>query len=97
MRIQVDRISEDLGEVSYHYDLFKFEADGSVLIARSYLDNPREAHFLRKEIGGELLPIAGSDVWLDSFREAASHLRQLGKTELTYLSPDHGGYVPLPK
>ena len=93
MRFKVHHIDEELAGPGYRHDLFEFEAGGFLLVARSYLSSPGEAHFLRKEIGGELLPLEMRDVESDSFREAVSHLRALGKIELTYLSPEVGGYV----
>ncbi len=94
---------EDLGPVgpdgrchfAYRYHLTRFtDADGTALVARSYVEDPTAAHFLRLE---PTRPIVASDFRCPLFIEAVRHLRGHGKTALTWLSHEAQGYMPVPE
>jgi hypothetical protein len=81
---------------AYRYFLFRFTCnDGETLIARSYLDAPSEAHFLRLETTAHR-PIDAADFRRPLFIEAVEYLRKQGKEDIPWLSFDAQGYVPVP-
>ena len=82
---------------AYRYYLFRFTCnDGETLVARSYLDNPSEAHFLRLETVAPHRPIDAADFRRPLFIDAVEYLRKQGKDNITWLSFDAQGYVPVP-
>ncbi len=89
-----ERRTEDAGPgFAYVYDLFEFDAGDVRYVARSYVEEPNEAHFLRKEVSGEALLIDESDTRSDLFVEAVRYLRGKGKSVIQYLSEAEEGYV----
>jgi hypothetical protein len=82
---------------AYRYYLLRFSyGDGETLVARSYLDNPSEAHFLRLETTDPRRAIDVTDFRRPLFIEAIEYLRRQGKQEITWLSRDAQAYVPIP-
>jgi hypothetical protein len=79
----------------YEYDLFRFVIDDVSFIARSYVDSPDEAHFLRVERGGKPLQLSAEDLEAPLAIAAIRHLRECGKKQIKWLSS--AGYEPLRK
>lgn len=77
----------------YEYDIHRFTEGEVTLVARSYVDEPQEAHFLRTEEGGTSRFVSESDVATPLFREAVDYLRRSGKLVLRRLGDD--GYEPI--
>lgn len=78
----------------YEYDIFQFTDGERVLVARSYTDTSSEAHFLRIEVPGKDDESPADHLNDPLLKEAARHLRSLGKTDLRYLG--YEGYLQLP-
>lgn len=96
---------EDLGPLgpdgkrlfAYRYHLIRFTDDeGTSVIARSYIDAPSEAHFLRLEPSTPNRFIVTSDFQRPLFVAAVKHLRSDGKSLLTWLNYEAQAYVPIP-
>src|SRR5262245_56271745 len=83
-------------ESRYEYDLyFFFSNEGPALVARSYVQIPEEAHFLRIESNGRMRALTLDDLRGPLFSEAKRYLAELGKHELTWLSGNGNGYEPI--
>jgi len=80
----------------YEYDAYEITSEGVSFIARSYVHEIDEAHFLRKVIAGAAFEIDARDVETTAFRRAAAYLRERGITRLRYLSLTNEGYVDVP-
>jgi hypothetical protein len=106
MKLNVEQTyHEDLGAIgpddarmfSYRYFIFVFSfGPGERLVARSYVDTPSEAHFLRLEGSTPDRRIVESDFSRNLFIEAAAYLRNSGRDSLTWLSFEAQGYMPVP-
>lgn len=79
----------------YEYDLFSFSEADVVVVARSYHDTPKEAHFLRIEIDGSSRLMQKLDFQRPLVVAAIQHLHALGKQELNWLSGRGNGYDPV--
>lgn len=79
----------------YQYDLFRFSDGVVALVARSYVDEPEEAHFLSMETDGEQRLLSIQDIGSLFLAEAVSYLRKLGKSKFRWLSGRGDGYEPL--
>lgn len=79
----------------YEYDIFRFSIDRATLVARSYVDENTEAHFLRIEIDGKSRPLTLGDLQSDLATDAIRHLRNSSKTTIRWLSPN--GYAVVPR
>lgn len=80
----------------YEYDLYRF-TDGTVsLTARSYVDEPDDAHFLAIEEQGCQRTLVDADLGTALFQSARSYLHAEGKTRLRWLSGRDDGYEPVP-
>ena len=77
--------SNGMFEWCHEYDLYRFEEGDTVLVARSYSKSPHEAHFLRLEQAGEAVQIDPADLKSDLAMSARDHLREQGKTEISWL------------
>jgi hypothetical protein len=77
----------------YEYDLFRFSAGGIAIVARSYTDQPQEAHFLRIERGGKSDRLEVEDLRRTLFVQAVLYLKGVGKDQLSWLT--ERGYEPL--
>ncbi len=85
---------DDAGLYDYHYeyDLYKFK-DGAVCFsARSYVEEPENAHFLGVETDGRSRPMVDADLKHPLFLAALTHFRTHGKTSLSWLSGRGNGY-----
>jgi len=79
----------------YEYDLFQFADSTSCLLARSYVYEPNEAHFLRTEIDNRPRLLTEEDLGTALFFAAVAHLRGLGKSQINWLSGRGDGYEAL--
>ena len=96
---QIDSSEPDesgLFDYYYEYDIYRFTDGPICLIARSYTDEPDEAHFLRVEINGSRRALIDSDLSHPLFLEAQSHLHSEGKVQLSWLSGRGNGYESVP-
>lgn len=89
---------DDNGDLDYfyEYDLYRFSEGSLCLFARSYADEPDEAHFLNLAIGDRSRPLADADLTHPLFLAAKVHLLSEGKVRLNWLSGRGNGYEPLP-
>jgi hypothetical protein len=87
--------SSGMYEYYYEYDIYRFTAGADCVIARSYTDEPDEAHFLRIETGGMPRIIVDSDLMCPLLIAAQAYLRAEGKVQLLWLSGRGNGYEPL--
>ena len=79
-------------EWRYEYDLYRFVDGETVLIARSYVDETDEAHFLRIESAGNHRMLSKDDLRLPLFIQSMRYLRNAGKIKLQWLSGRRNGY-----
>lgn len=77
---------------SYEYDLYRFSDGAVVIVARSYTNQPDEAHFLRAEADGHWRMLEADELRTPLFEQATSYLRSIGKSEISWLSERAGGY-----
>ena len=96
---QIDASEPDetgMYEYYYEYDMYRF-TDGSIcFVARSYIYEPDETHFLRVEASGHPRSMVKSDLMHPLFLAAQVHLRAAGKVHLRWLSGRGDGYEPVP-
>ncbi|RNF86235.1 hypothetical protein [Montanilutibacter psychrotolerans] len=83
-------------EYYYEYDMYRFTDGAICFVARSYTDEPDEAHFLRIELDGTPRPMTDSDLARPLFLAAQAHLHGAGKVHLRWLSGRGNGYEPVP-
>lgn len=83
-------------EYYYEYDLYRFIQGDTCLVARSYADEPNEAHFLNMEERGSVRPLISDDLNSPLLVAAQAHLRAEGKTTLSWLSSKSNGYEQVP-
>ncbi|HWU98229.1 MAG TPA: hypothetical protein VN114_06930 [Oxalicibacterium sp.] len=90
--------SDENGDVDYfyEYDIYRFSEGSMCLFARSYIDEPDEAHFLNFSIDGESQLIVDADLTRPLLVSAKEHLLSEGKVRLHWLSGRGNGYEPLP-
>lgn len=80
----------------YEYDVYRFTVGPTCVVARSYTDQPDEAHFLRIEVEGQGRLMTSAD-FLDPLVSAArAHLQAIGKVRLSWLSGREVGYESVP-
>lgn len=82
-------------EYYYEYDILVFSENESSLVARSYIDKPNEAHFLRVEVEDERRALTENDMKSTLLAESVAYLREHGKTEVNWLSGRGNGYEPV--
>lgn len=89
---------DESGVYDYHYeyDIYCFTDDTLSLIARSYIDEPDEAHFLSVQTHGHWRNLVDADWAHHLFHQALSYLRSEGKTQLRWLSGRANGYESVP-
>jgi len=80
----------------YEYDIYRFTDGPDCFVARSYTDEPDEAHFLRAEVNGSPRTLVDTDLEHPLFLLAQHHLRSEGKVHLHRLSGRGNGYEPVP-
>lgn len=79
----------------YEYDLYRFSDGATVIVARSYTDEPQETHFLRIERDGKPDLLKAEDLRQTLFVQSVHYLRGIGKQKLSWLSGRAGDYEPL--
>lgn len=82
-------------EYRYEYDIYRFIEGDVAIVARSYVDTPHEAHFIRLDRSGTQNALRVEDLTSSLLLQARSHLQQLGKTQFNWLNGANG-YSPLP-
>jgi hypothetical protein len=86
----------EMDEHDYEYDLYRFTEGECCFVARSYVDNPGEAHYLRAEVGGQHRRLVDADLKQPLFIASLEYLRVSGKLKLNWLSGRGDGYEPVP-
>ncbi len=81
----------------YEYDIYRFTDGPNCFVARSYTDEPDEAHFLRVEADGSPRTLVDGDLTHPLFHLALSHLRSEGKVRFRWLSGRGDGYDSVPE
>jgi hypothetical protein len=83
------------GFYDYYYDfnVYAFSEGDVIYYARSYNDQPDEAHFTNGEREGKIFSLSDADFKTDLFIEACIYLHASAWRQLTYLGND--GYVPV--
>lgn len=97
---QIDASAPDsagLYEYYYEYDIYRFTEGAVCFVARSYTDEPDEAHFLRVELDGERRVITDTDLARPLFLAARAYLLGAGKVRLRWLSGRGNGYESIPQ
>ncbi|RYH47501.1 MAG: hypothetical protein EON54_16225 [Alcaligenaceae bacterium] len=84
-------------EYHYEYDLYRFSDGVLCFTARSYVDQPDEAHFLGVELRGKSRLMIDSDLTQALFLSALDYLQAQGKTDLRWLSGRGNGYEAVPR
>ncbi|HYG04869.1 MAG TPA: hypothetical protein VD865_00465 [Stenotrophomonas sp.] len=87
---------DGMHEYYYEYDMYRFTDGALCLVARSYSDEPDEAHFLCFEVDGHRRTMTDRDLTNPLLLAAQAHLRAAGKIRLQWLSGRGTGYEPLP-
>jgi hypothetical protein len=81
-----ERDAAGLYDYYYSYWLFSFRDGDLALFARSYDDEPQQAHFLRKEVRGRRVGFTDDDLCSPLFAAACDYLRQVeGKAAIAVL------------
>lgn len=96
---QIDSSEPDAAgmyEYYYEYDLYRFTEGPVCFVARSYVDEPDEAHFLRLELDRHPQHITDADLSHPVFLAAQAHLLNAGKAQLRWLSGRGNGYESVP-
>jgi hypothetical protein len=88
--------AEGLYDYYYEYDILVFSDGDLSMIARSYMDTPLEAHFLKVELNAEQRQLTDTDLNCKLFAESVAYLLAHGKTEINWLSGRGNGYEPVP-
>ena len=83
-------------EYYYEYDIYRFTDDSICFVARSYIDEPDEAHFLRIEVNGGTRLMVDADLMHPLLLAAQAYLLNAGKIQLHWLSGRGNGYEPVP-
>ena len=69
----------------YEYDLYEYCEESVCFVARSYVDEPDRASFIRKVEGGMRGSIMTYDIKSELLQSAIHHLKSIGKKEIQYL------------
>lgn len=103
MRVERDRLidasePDEHGDYEYHYeyDIYRFIDGSECLVARSYTDEPDEAHFLRIEQNGHYRLMMDADLAHPLLIAALDYLRTEGKLHFRWLSGRGNGYESVP-
>ncbi|MCD9032189.1 hypothetical protein LDO32_10690 [Luteimonas sp. Y-2-2-4F] len=86
----VDESEED--GYHYEYDIYRFTDGALCFVARSYVEDACEAHFLRAERRGRPRYLRAADLRHPLFLAALDHLRGEGKTRHAWLCPRTSRY-----
>ena len=76
----------------YEYDIYRFSGGDIALVARSYIHEADEAHFLRLEQNGKQRLLTDADLGLPLFAESVAYLKSHGKAKINWLSGRGNGY-----
>jgi hypothetical protein len=87
--------AEGFFDYHYEYDIYEFIEGDVCVVARSYTDEPHEAHFLSRAVAGKRFLLAMADLKRPLFRSAIGVLEQEGKTQIRYLDEKHSAYLPV--
>ena len=89
---------DDAGMHEYHYeyDIYRFVDETACFVARSYTDQPTEAHFLGVQVDGRDRLLTDADLAHPLCLAAQDYLRGEGKIELNWLSGRGNGYEAVP-
>ncbi|WP_204310839.1 hypothetical protein, partial [Escherichia coli] len=68
----------------YEYDIFRFSNGLDEYVARSYVDEPHEAHFLNRVRLRQAVLLRADDLGTALFADATAYLRGAGKTRLQW-------------
>ena len=90
---------DDAGMYEYHYeyDLYRFSNEAICFTARSYVDQPGEAHFLGVLVSGHSRMMVDADLAHPLFLSALAYLHGHGKNDVRWLSGRGNGYESIPK
>ena len=84
-------------EYHYEYDVFAFTDGTTSYMARAYVDEPGQAHFLHREEAEQRHLLTEHDLRHPLFLAAQAYLRTIGKPDLSWLSSNRSNpYQPLP-
>lgn len=92
-----ERDAQGMYEYYYEYDIYRFTGGKMSCAARSYVDEPEAAHFLRISEGKRERFLRETDFQSPLLVAAIDYLRSAGKRKLNWLSGEHGGYTALPR
>ena len=84
-------------EYYYEYDIYRFSNGAICFTARSYVDDPNEAHFLGVMVSDQSRMMVDSDLAQPLFLSALVYLEGHGKTNVRWLSGRGNGYESVPK
>ncbi|NIF78143.1 hypothetical protein F3J20_12205 [Paraburkholderia sp. Cy-641] len=92
-----DSDENEMYDYYYEYDIYEFIDENVHYIARAYVDEPFNAHFLKMKSEGEDLwrIIEEQDMNNPLFRNAVAFLKEKGKTNIQYLSSGPRGYLDI--
>ncbi len=80
----------------YEYDIYVFKDGAVCFAARSYVDEPEEAHFVGVEVKGRSRAMVDADLEHPLFLAALAYLRAHGKKDFRWLSGRGNGYERVP-
>lgn len=87
--------AEGYHDYHYEYDILTFSEGDTAFLVRAYSDQPTEASFMARHVGEARHLLTERDLQHPLLRQAASHLRAAGKTELNWLDGGRSEYRPL--
>ena len=87
--------AQEQHDFSYEYDLYFFSKAKTTIVARSYVTETNEVHFLRIESDGQSRLLIKTDLKSPLFIEAVYYLQKVGKETLNWLSGRGNGYEPI--
>jgi hypothetical protein len=86
--------ADGMYEWHYEFDLYRFSDGGVTFVARSYVEEPEQAHFINADVDGKARLITEHELAQPLFVAALAYLREIGKTRIELLGAK--GYAPLP-
>lgn len=85
--------AEGFVDYFYEYDVYEFVDGDLCVVARSYTDEPQEAHLLNRQVAGKRFLLDEADLQRPLVRDAIDALRREGKTQVRYLSRTRKAYL----
>ena len=92
-----EKDAQGMYEYYYEYDIYHFTDGDKGCVARSYSDEPEEAHFLNVSKGKRERPLRKTDLQTPLLLDAIEYLRAAGKRKLKWLSEERGDYIVIPR